>query len=69
MTTQTTPRANWIPNFKTQAEYLLAAMPAQISTKDWHQVLGMVASRLETTFVEGMQEARERIKHDPALAN
>lgn len=65
----TTPREPEHPNFKLEAEQLLASLPMNICSKDWYLIINVLAQSLQTHFVLGMQEAKERIKHDPALAN
>jgi hypothetical protein len=65
----TTPRVPEYSNVKPEAEQLIALLPMTIRSKDWYLIINVLTQSLQTHFVLGMQEARERTKHDPTLAN
>lgn len=50
------------PDFQLRAQLLLSSIPVTINAKDWYVVRDVLALALSTIFVEGMQEARERIE-------
>lgn len=61
--TQTT-REPQFPDFAKQASVLLYTLPVFLNSKDYPNVLSLIAQSLQLHFTLGLQEAKERIKHD-----
>lgn len=65
--TKTTKREPENPNFLQKAECVMICTPMIVNSKDWYTIKNYLAQELQTMFVLGLQEARERIKHDPTI--